>query len=157
MAATDAVPVSFAGVRRAGAADLPAWNAMRVALWPDADDTPERLLAQLEGDDAGVWLGLDASGEAVGFAEASIRRDYVNGTETSPVGFLEGLYVDPAWRRRGVGRALVDAVGQWTRQQGCSELASDALIDNSVSHAAHAAYGFEETERVVYFRKRVDA
>ena len=149
--------MSFAGVRRAGAADLPAWNAMRAALWPDADDTPEQLLAQLARDDAAVWLGFCTNGEAVGFAEASLRRDYVNGTETSPVGFLEGLYVDPAWRRSGVGRALVAAVEQWTRQQGCSELASDALIDNTVSHAAHAAYGFEETERVVYFRKRVDA
>ena len=147
--------MSFAGVRRAGAADLPAWNAMRVALWPDADDTPEELLAQLARDDAGVWLGLSTNGEAVGFAEASIRRDYVNGTGTSPVGFLEGLYVDPVWRRSGVGRALVEAVEQWTCRQGCSELASDALIDNTASHAAHAAYGFEETERVVYFRKQV--
>ena len=147
--------MSFAGVRRAGAADLPAWNAMRVALWPDADDTPEELLAQLARDDAGVWLGLSTNGEAVGFAEASIRRDYVNGAGTSPVGFLEGLYVDPVWRRSGVGRALVEAVEQWTRQQGCSELASDALIDNTASHAAHVAYGFEETERVVYFRKQV--
>lgn len=149
--------MSFGGVRRAGTADLPAWNAMRVALWPDADDTPGQLLAQLERDDAGVWLGFCTNGEALGFAEASIRRDYVNGTETSPVGFLEGLYVAPVWRRSGVGRALVAAVEQWTRQQGCSELASDALIDNTVSHAAHAAYGFEETERVVYFRKRVGA
>ena len=147
--------MSFAGVRRAGATDLPTWNAMRVALWPDAGDTPEELLAQLARDDAGVWLGLSTNGEAVGFAEASIRRDYVNGTGTSPVGFLEGLYVDPVWRHSGVGRALVEAVEQWTRQQGCSELASDALIDNTASHAAHVAYGFEETERVVYFRKQV--
>ena len=147
--------MNLTGVRRAGAADLSAWNAMRMALWPDADDTTQQLLAQLARDDAGVWLALRATGEAVGFAEASIRRDYVNGTATSPVGFLEGLYVDPAWRRSGVGRALVDAIEQWTRRQGCSELASDALIDNTDSHAAHVAYGFEETERVVYFRKQV--
>lgn len=147
--------MSFAGVRRAAAADLPAWDAMRVALWPDADDTPEQLLAQLQRDDAGVWLASGDTGEAVGFAEATIRRDYVNGTRTSPVGFLEGLYVHPAWRRTGVGRALVDAIAQWTRERGCSELASDALIDNIESHAAHVAYGFEETERVVYFRKQV--
>ncbi len=147
--------MSFAGVRRAVPGDLPTWQAMRVALWPDADDSTEDLLAQLARTDAVVLVGLCTNGEPVGFAEASLRRDYVNGTHGSPVGFLEGLYVDPAWRRSGVGRALVEAVVQWTREQGCSELASDALLDNAGSHAAHAAYGFEETERVVYFRRAV--
>jgi aminoglycoside 6'-N-acetyltransferase I len=147
--------MSFAGVRRAGAGDLPAWNAMRMALWPDADDTAQALLAQLARDDMAVWLALRADGEPLGFAEASLRRDHVNGTDSSPVGFLEGLYVDPAWRRGGVGRALVEAVERWTHERGCSELASDALLDNTGSHAAHVAYGFEETQRVVYFRKQV--
>ena len=55
------------------------------------------------------------------------------------------------------GRALIAAVEAWTREQGCTELASDALIDNAASHAAHAACGFEETERVVYFRKPLQA
>jgi len=147
--------VSFAGVRRAGAGDLAAWMAMRTALWPDADDTADALLAQLQCDDTPVWLGVCTNGEPVGFAEASLRRDHVNGTASSPVGFLEGLYVTDTWRRSGVGRALVEAVEQWTRGQGCSELASDALIDNTDSHAAHRAYGFEETERVVCFCKRL--
>ena len=140
-------------MRRANAADLPVWMALRVALWPDADDTADALRAQLQREDASVWLAVCPNGDALGFAEASVRHDYVNGTATTPVGFLEGLYVTDAWRRRGVGRALVEAVEQWTREQGCIELASDALIDNAPSHAAHAAYGFEETERVVYFRK----
>ena len=142
-------------VRRAGVGDVPAWNAMRLALWPDADDGIDELLAQLTRDDAVVWIAFDADGAAIGFAVSSLRRDYVNGTQTSPVGFLEGLYVAPASPRGGVGCALVAAVEAWTREQDCRELASDALIDNAVSHAAHAAYGFEETERVVYFRKSV--
>ncbi|UTA55501.1 GNAT family N-acetyltransferase [Lysobacter soli] len=140
-------------VRRAHTADLASWMAIRLRLWPDADDTVDALLAQLEEDDQLVLLAFDADGQAIGFAEATLRHDYVNGTESSPVGFLEGLYVVPPARRSGVGRALVDAVERWTRERGCQELASDALIDNTASHAAHAAYGFEETERVVYFRK----
>ena len=145
--------MSLHGVRRADTADLASWMAMRLTLWPDADDTVDALLAQLEEDHQVVLLAFDADGRAIGFAEATLRHDYVNGTESSPVGFLEGLYVIPAARRSGVGRALVDAVERWTRERGCQELASDALIDNTASHAAHAAYGFEETERVVYFRK----
>ena len=104
-------------------------------------------------DDAAVFLACEDGGPAIGFAEAALRRDYVNGTESSPVGFLEAWYVAPPWRGRGVGRALIAAVEGWTRGQGCAELASDALLDNTASHAAHAACGFEETERVVYFRK----
>ena len=93
-------------------------------------------------------------GDAVtGFIEASVRRDYVNGSETSPVVFVEGLYVTPERRHRGVARALVAAVESWGKAQGLRELASDALLDNTQSHAMHQALGFSETERVVYFRK----
>jgi len=137
--------------------DVAAWASLRLALWPDAD------LAELR-EEARAWdaasalalLAFDADGRAIGLAEAGLRHDYVNGTDASPVGFLEGWYVDPAWRGHGVGRALIAAVEAWTRAQGCTELASDALLDNIGSHAAHAACGFEETERVVYFRKRLD-
>ena len=79
------------GVRRADARDLARWMAMRLSLWPDADDTADALLAQLEEDDQLVLLAFDADGQAIGFAEATLRHDYVNGTESSPVGFLEGL------------------------------------------------------------------
>jgi aminoglycoside 6'-N-acetyltransferase I len=77
----------------------------------------------------------------------------VNGTESSPVGFVEGVYVVPAWRRKGVARLLYAAIGDWAKARGCRELASDALIDNEISQRAHHALGFRETERVVYFTK----
>jgi aminoglycoside 6'-N-acetyltransferase I len=131
---------------------------MRLALWPDAD--PDELRAEAVNWNTATGIALiafDDEDRAVGMAEASLRRDYVNGTESSPVGFLEAWYVDAGHRGRGVGRALVAAVEDWTRAQGCSELASDALLGNAASHAAHAACGFEETERVVYFRKPLEA
>ena len=90
---------------------------------------------------------------ADGLAEAAIRTDYVNGATSSPVAFVEGLYVRPAARRRGLAKALVKAVEHWARERGCSELASDAPLDNLRSHAMHRGLGFEETERVVFFRK----
>ena len=79
----------------------------------------------------------------------------MNGAQSSPVGFLEGLYVVPRARRNGVARALVAEVGRWARDFGCSELASDAALANAASHAVHRALGFEETERVVFFRKQL--
>ena len=135
-------------------ADREDWAALRHALWPDADDGHiARMLGEPERFAA--FIARETNGGAIGFAEASLRHDYVNGCDTSPVGFLEGIYVVPLFRRRGVAASLVRAVERWTVAQGASELASDALIDNFVSHRMHAALGFEETERVVAFRKRV--
>jgi aminoglycoside 6'-N-acetyltransferase I len=57
------------------------------------------------------------------------------------------------YRRAGIAGCLVAAVERWARQRGCREFASDALIANEASHAVHRALGFEETERVVFFRK----
>jgi aminoglycoside 6'-N-acetyltransferase I len=89
---------------------------------------------------------------AVAFAEVSLRP-YVNGCKSSPVAFLEGLYVDPAWRLQGVARELVRAAEAWGRRAGCAEFASDIHLENHISHATHLALGFAETERVIYFRK----
>lgn len=142
-------------VRSAQPSDLGPWVAMRSALWPDADtiELDAQAHAMLEGDSCAVAFVAERAGALVGMAEACLRHEYVNGTDSSPVGFLEAWYVAPAWRGRGVGRALVAAVEEWTRAQGCAELASDAPQDNAASLSAHAACGFDETERVVYFRK----
>ena len=129
-----------------------AWLELRIALWPE--DSPAGHLAAMAdalGRGHCVRLALTAAGAAVGFVEASKRTDYVNGTTSSPVAFLEGLYVAPAARRRGVARALVGSAVAWALEQGLSELASDSLIDSVAAHAAHRRLGFEETERVVYF------
>ena len=136
------------------AAELEDWITLRQTLWPwsQAEHRME-VREALNSPDAVAFLMRDDGGVAIGFAEATLRRDYVNGCNTSPVGFLEGLYVKEDWRRRGVARALTQAVEAWTRGKGCSELASDAFLDNEVSHRMHSALGFEETERVVYFRK----
>lgn len=100
-------------------------------------------------------IARDTGGSAAGFAEASIRRDHVNGCDTSPVGFLEGIYVRPEKRRQGLARQLVTAVAEWARAMGCTEFASDAQIDNIASHAMHRSLGFEETQRVVFFRQKL--
>lgn len=125
------------------------WLALRAALWGEEAGDPADLP---KGD--GNFVAL-VDGRIIGFAEAAIRRDYVNGCDTSPVLFLEGLFVDPGHRRRGVAANLVAAVADWGRAQGCSEFASDAELDNADSHAMHRALGFEETERVVYFRREL--
>ena len=99
------------------------------------------------------FIAHSAAGEPIGLAEAALRGDYVNGTASTPVAFLEGIYVLPDARRQGVAAALIGEVERWARDCGCRELASDALLGNELSHAVHCGLGFEETERVVFFRK----
>lgn len=143
-------------IERCTSVDQPGWLDLRLALWPDATADEHRgyMAMSLAQPDRFLQLVVyDPQRLAVGFIEASIRGDYVNGTESSPVGFVEGVYVVAAWRRRGIARLLFDAIGDWARARGCRELASDALIDNEVSQRAHRALGFRETERVVYFAR----
>lgn len=131
------------------------WCLLRHRLWPDTTPAEHRAELQAVSETGAGFIVHDPAGVAIGFAEVSLRRDYVNGCDTSPVAFLEGIYVEEAFRRQGVAAALVAEVTRWAISQGVSELASDADIANVDSHRMHAALGFEETERVVYFRKIV--
>jgi aminoglycoside 6'-N-acetyltransferase I len=152
---TPSIPITIAPCTSTAQA---GWLALRQALWPDcpADEHLAEMQSFLDlPDKFAQFLAVDADGQAAGFVEASLRTDYVNGTDGSPVAFLEGLYVAPAYRRKGMAGRLVAAVVAWARARDCSELASDALLENEASHAMHAALGFEETERVVFFRKRL--
>lgn len=135
------------------------WARLRAALWPGetAKEHRRELVQTFLSGEAGAAAFVAERGprDVVGFAEAALRVDYVNGCETSPVLFLEGIFVRPDHRRQGVARLLCDAVAQWGRARGCREFASDAALDNVASHRFHAAFGFEETERVVFFRKKL--
>jgi aminoglycoside 6'-N-acetyltransferase I len=143
-------------IERCNSLDQPGWLDMRQALWSDAtaDDHRAYMAMSLAQPERYVqFVVYDENRQPLGFMEGSIRSDYVNGTESSPVAFVEGVYVNPAWRRHGVARQLFEAVADWARTRGCRELASDALLDNVVSQRAHLALGFRETDRVVYFTK----
>jgi aminoglycoside 6'-N-acetyltransferase I len=143
------------------AADSNEWRRMRHALWPDGSlaqhqQDIDRYFSGDRREPAEVFLALSASAAAVGFAELSIRN-IVDGCSTDRVAYLEGWYVVPESRRKGIGRALIEAAEQWATRQGCREFGSDSDIDNDVSHAAHLRSGFEETGRVRTFRKKLGA
>jgi aminoglycoside 6'-N-acetyltransferase I len=143
-------------VRRATTDDSAVWLKMRQALWPEgASDHPFEIASYFAGRlrmPLEVLLAFDDAGLPVGFVELSIRP-YAEGCDTDSVAYLEGWYVVPEARCRGVGRALVQAAEQWARGEGCSEFASDALLDNEISAAAHRALGFTEVVQTRCFRK----
>ncbi len=132
---------------------------MLLGLYPgsrEADHLPS-MDAWLEGRAAGellpeaVFAIERADGRLGGFLELSVR-DYAEGC-SGRTPYVESWYVDEDLRGVGLGGALMAAAEAWAREHGYSELASDALLDNEVSHQAHAALGFEEVERAVHFRK----
>jgi aminoglycoside 6'-N-acetyltransferase I len=145
-------------IRRATKADADAWLAMRVALWPDVE--PDDLRGDITAFFAARSEPLmphqvfvaEADGRLVGLLELSLRP-YVDGCASSPVPFIEGWYVAPDMRKQGIGGALVKAAEEWAVARGHSEIASDALLDNTVGEQAHKALGFDEVERAIRFRK----
>jgi aminoglycoside 6'-N-acetyltransferase I len=145
-------------IREMEARDCAAWAKMRAALWPDA--TVQLHAAEIEtflaGPDAWSFIAETAEGAPAGFAEVALRP-YANGCETRPVPFLEGIWVEPRFRRQRLGAQLMAHIEAFLAARGFREIGSDALIDNCVSHTAHSAWGFCETERVVYFRKSLNA
>jgi aminoglycoside 6'-N-acetyltransferase I len=127
---------------------------MRRALWDDCpDDQLEREIDEiLRGAEEQVFFAERPEGGLCGFLEAAIRSR-ADGCESTPVGYIEGWYVDPDARRQGVGRALVEAAEDWARSKGCRQMASDAELWNDLSHQAHGALGYRETARLVLFKK----
>lgn len=143
-------------IRAATRNDREDWAKLRSQLWPDCP--PERH--QLEVDQLLAGTGEIAiacvDGEAVGFAEVSIRADHVEGTTSSPVPYLEGWFVAEPFRGRGIGRALLAFAETWARNRGFREFASDADPANAASLRAHAKLGFREVGRSVHFVKTLE-
>ena len=147
-------------IRMAQTGDCASLVAMRLILWPQSssDEETEQVQAVLSTGMSGtlpaaILVAEGDDGALIGFLAVGLRS-HADGCDTlRPVGFIEGWYVDSACRGRGIGRDLVRTAEDWSRGQGCVEMASDALIDNEESHRAHQALGFEVVDRCVHFRK----
>jgi aminoglycoside 6'-N-acetyltransferase I len=144
-------------IRQAKPEDKHEWLRMRRLLWPDSDETLadlDQILANAA--EQPVFIALRADQRPGGFLEGG-TRNYADGCETSPVGYIEGWYVDEDLRRQGVGGALVRAMEGWTREKGLTEIASDTWLDNETSISAHKSLGYVEMERLVVFAKKLHA
>ncbi|EPL4030503.1 aminoglycoside N-acetyltransferase AAC(6')-Il [Enterobacter hormaechei] len=144
-------------VRPVETTDSASWLSMRCELWPDGtcQEHQSEIAEFLSGKvarPAAVLIAVAPDGEALGFAELSIRP-YAEECYSGNVAFLEGWYVVPSARRQGVGVALVKAAEHWARGRGCTEFASDTQLTNSASTLAHLAAGFTEVAQVRCFRK----
>lgn len=143
-------------VREVRATDGAAWCAMERALFPDTSeaDCQEDLRFYVEREDAVAFVAEARDGTLVGMIQIE-TRSYAEGCGRGPVPYVEGWFVRPEAQRQGIGQALMAEAETWAEAQGFTVLASDCLLNNDVSLAAHTAAGFEEVERAIHFRKRL--
>lgn len=142
-------------IRKALPADSMTLAELASRMWEHDPSELEPGFASLTASsEAACFLAYDGD-KAIGFAQCQLRHDYVEGCETSPVGFLEGIYVDEGCRLGGVGRQLLTACEEWARSVGCTEFASDCELDNRASLAWHMKNGFTEMGRTIWFAKKL--
>ena len=137
--------------------DRAEWLRMRSSLWPESISRhPADIDAYLSGEarDAIVLVAQREDGSLGGFLEAG-TRPWAEGCSSSPVGYVEGWWVDPDVRRTGVGARLMAAAEDWARSRGLVEMASDTELVNELSQSVHRSLGYEEAERIVCFLKRL--
>lgn len=142
--------------RQAEAQDLPALAELGAQLWQKhtAAELTEEFSETLRHKDAAYFLAY-ADQIPVGFAQCQLRHDYVEGADTSPVGYLEGIFVAEQYRKNGIAKELLSACEAWAKAQGCREFASDCELENTRSLRFHLHTGFTEANRIICFVKRL--
>ena len=129
---------------------------MCLALWPDLSQQElQTEMAEISADPMlPVFVIARPEGSLCGFIETALKP-WATGCVTHPVGYIEAWYVDPDLHRQGWGGRLVQAAEAWAVEQDCQEMASDCELDNIISYQAHLALGYEETLRIIEFRKSI--
>ncbi len=143
-------------IQKAETKDLPILVELACQLWPDhtVEEMCSEFAYMIAKPDAAFFL-VYADETAVGFAQCQLRYDYVEGTDSSPVGYLEGIYVTEGYRKQGVAKELLSACESWAKTKGCTEFASDCELDNVQSLQFHLNVGFEEANRIICFTKKI--
>jgi aminoglycoside 6'-N-acetyltransferase I len=136
--------------------DFESWLEMALDLWPyEKPDEMRGILMGLQKETKYEnFICKSDIGEPIGFINLSLRSDYVEGSNSSPVAYIEGIYVKPGFRNLGIAKKMVDFAGEWGREKGCAELGSDTELHNTDSQKFHEASGFQKAEVIVsYIRK----
>lgn len=133
------------------------WVAMGVALWPQNTkrELTKEFRALLRSKKYATFIARSDQGETVAFINLSLRSDYVEGSSSNPVAYVEGIYVKPKYRQAGMAKELIKRAERWTRKKCCTELASDTELQNRASQKFHKSIGFKKAGTIVHFIKKI--
>jgi aminoglycoside 6'-N-acetyltransferase I len=131
--------------------------ALGVLFWPKHTEgkIKKEFTRILSSGSEVSFICRDGDGNSIALMNASIRSDYVEGSNTSPVGYLEGVYVKEEYRKRGIAKDLLIGAEKWFASKGVSEIGSDAVIDNVISQKFHEKMGFQKGETIVHYLKNI--
>ena len=143
-------------IKKADINDADIVAALAVQMWTghDPGELAEEFRELLKNAETACFLKYVDS-RPVAFAQCQLRHDYVEGTDSSPVGYLEGIFVAEGYRRKGYAAELLAECEKWAKEKGCTEFASDCELDNAESLRFHLALGFMEANRIICFRKEL--
>lgn len=143
-------------IKRAMREDAGIAAGLAVQMWKShtVDELEQEFTEYINAGCGVIFLAMSEK-QAVGFAQCGLRHDYVEGTSSSPVGYLEGVFVEEKYRKRGAAKELLNACQRWAKEQGCEEFASDCELTNGASLRFHLNMGFDEANRVICFTKRL--
>ena len=142
--------------RKATNADSEAIALLAVQMWAShtVEDFSNVYSSISDSDNKALFL-LIINGTIEGFAQCGLRHDYVEGTNSSPVGYLEGIFVQEEYRKQGYAKQLLNYCEKWAKKKGCSEFASDCELDNEISRQFHINLGFDGANRIICFSKKI--
>lgn len=143
-------------IEKLSAANVNELTRLALALWPDClfDEESNNFKQMLSAENETCFLAREQN-FYIAFSQVSIRTDYVEGSTTSPIGYLEGIYVKPEHRSKGIATHLLRHAIDWANQKGCKQFASDAEFTNTGSIAFHLRSGFHEENRIVCFIREI--
>lgn len=129
---------------------------LAILMWENhtVEELIEEFEAVIQDKESAIFI-VSIDDKKIGFAQCQLRHDYVEGTKTTPVGYLEGIFIREEYRKQGYAKKLLSKCEEWAKEQGCSEFASDCELENEISIEFHIKMGFEEANRIVCFKKSV--
>lgn len=141
---------------KATSKDSLALAKIAIKMWSEhsLDELAKEFEETIDCEESAIFM-LMVDNQAVGFAQCQLRHDYVEGTDSSPVGYLEGIFLEQEFRHRGNAKKLLAQCEEWAKNKGCTEFASDCESDNDESLKFHINMGFTEVNRIICFKKQL--
>lgn len=85
----------------------------------------------------------------------SLKFEHVHEATSTPVGYLEGIFVKEKYRKLGIAKKMYEAGEKWAKSKGCLQMGSDTWDWNKDSVLFHKKLGFKIANPIIHFIKNI--